>query len=200
MGKRLWLGKHLMLKRPFIEKILSGEKAATIRLGRVEVLSREFYIHSGGKIVAKALVEGVEYKRVKDLTDADAKVDGFSSVHELKNALKKFYPEIKEHDWVTIIRFRILEKLDQDETHIYCGLPAHKVAEIALKNLEKLHLDYDEIRILEAIVKTGSIRAASKEIFGSPFRRRIIRRILHKVARKLTEVGLIGNEIPRSSS
>ncbi|MCR8487802.1 MAG: ASCH domain-containing protein [Crenarchaeota archaeon] len=194
MKKRLWLGRHLMLKKSFVEKILSGDKTTTIRLGRIEIRSREFYIHSGGKIVAEALVEDVIYKRVRDLTDADAKADGFSSVGELKQALRRFYPELKEHDWVTIIKFRLLRRLDQEETRVYGGLPAYEVAEIALKNLEKLHLGNDELKILEAIARTKSIRAASREIFGSPFRRRFIRRTLHTVAKKLVEVGLLNRK------
>ena len=194
MRKRFWLGKHLMLKRRFVDKILSGEKATTIRLGKVGIRSREFYIHAGGRIVARAVVEGIAYKRVKELTDEDAKADGFSSVLELKEELKRFYPNIKEHDWVTIIRFRVVERIDKAETHVYGGLSAYEVAKKALEYSEQLSLDDEEIKVLRKIVETGSIRAAARELYGHPLKRRRIRRILWNVVKKLCEKGFLDKQ------
>jgi len=183
-----------MLKRRFVDKILSGEKATTIRLGKVEIRSKEFYIHAGGRIVARAVVEDVTYKRVKELTDEDAKADGFSSVSELKEELKRFYPNIKEHDWVTIIRFRIVEKMDKAETHIYGGLSAYEAAKKALEHSEQLDLDDEEIKVLRKIIETGSIRAAARELYGHPLKRRRIRRILWNVVKKLCEKGFLDKQ------
>jgi len=194
MKKRFWLGKHLMLKRQFVEKILSGEKATTIRLGRVEIHSKEFYIHAGGRIIARAVIEGVSYKRLKELTDEDAKADGFNSVSELKETLRKFYPNIKEHDWVTIIRFRIVEKLDQPETHIYEGLPAYEAAKKALEHIKELDLTEEEKAVIEKIAKTGSVRATARELYGHPLRRRRVRKILGRVVKKLKERGLLSKQ------
>jgi len=78
-----WLGKHLMIKSKFAKDIISGKKRATIRLGKVEVKANEFLIHSGGRIIARAKLKNVRYKKVKELSDEDALLDGLSSREEL---------------------------------------------------------------------------------------------------------------------
>jgi len=52
----------------------------------------------------------VVVKRVKELTDEDAKKDGFRNINELIDALKRIYGGIKGEDLVTIIHFEIPEK------------------------------------------------------------------------------------------
>ncbi|MEB3787346.1 MAG: ASCH domain-containing protein, partial [Desulfurococcales archaeon] len=64
-GRRQWLGRHLMLKGEYAELLLSGRKRATIRLGVVRPKYREVIIHGGGRPRAKAVIEGVEVKRVE---------------------------------------------------------------------------------------------------------------------------------------
>lgn len=85
------LGRHLMLKRDYLERLLSGEKRVTLRLGVVVPTSRKVYLHSDGRIVAEAEIEGVVYKRVEELTDEDAREDGFANREELIRELKRFY-------------------------------------------------------------------------------------------------------------
>ena len=60
------------------------------------------------KPFAKARVDKVVVKRVKELTDEDAKKDGFNSREELIEALKKIYGNIKDSEFVTIVHFTLV--------------------------------------------------------------------------------------------
>jgi len=186
-----WLGKHLMMKGKYAEMILSGKKTTTIRPGKVVAKTKEFFIHAGGRIIARAILEDMKYKRLKNITDEDAKLDGFSSKEELKRELKGFYPGIKEHDWVTIIKFRVVERLDRPEERAYAGRPAHEIAEIALKNSNKIGLTNEEKKVLEKLLETKSLRATAKEIYGSIHDRKKVRRIVWKAIHKLERTGLL---------
>lgn len=183
-----------MLKGYYAEKILSGDKVTTIRPGRIEVKSREFLIHSGGRIIARAVLEDVKYKRLKDLTEIEAKEDGFSSVNELRRELRKFYPNLKEHDWVTIIKFRVLEKLDYPETYKYGGKTALEIAELALKHRDKLDLSEKELEILRLLIETQSLRAVAKKVFGNINARKKVRKVLWGIAKKLINEGILSNK------
>ncbi len=182
-----WLGKHLMLKSEYAPLILEGKKTTTIRLGHLEVKHREFYINSGGRIIAKAILKNVEYKKIKDLTDEDARLDGFSSKEELIEALKKHYKHVTEDDEVTIITFEIVEKLDISESRF----GEHKPKEIAELALKHLPLDPYEEMIMKKVLEYGSIRKAAKKLFGSLQKRWKVRSVLEKAYRKLIEKGVI---------
>ena len=45
------------------------------------------------------------HKSFSKLTDEDAKNDGFNDLGELKETLKRIYPELRERSIVTIIHF-----------------------------------------------------------------------------------------------
>ena len=187
----LWIGRHLMIKSKFLNDILSGNKRATIRLGKVKVKSKEFYIHSGGQIVAKARLKRVTYKKVSELTNDDAKMDGFSSREELINALREHYGDVKEDDYVTVIEFEIIEFLNKTEEKTYFGLDAYEIAKIALKHLD---LPEKERKILETLVKTRSIRYVAKKFFGKLSKRWKVRRLISRLAKELYELGIIKPE------
>ena len=184
-----WLGKHLMLKAKYAPLILNGSKKSTIRLGKVDVRNREFYINSGGKIIAKAVVKDVQYKTVRELTDEDAKLDGFKNREELIGELRRHYGKISDDDWVTIIIFDILEILNLDESG-YGGMKPKQISELALKYLP---LNEQEEMIHRKIIEYGSIRKAARKIYGSLQMRWKIRNALNKAYRELVERGIIKN-------
>lgn len=176
-----------MLKSKYAQLVLDGKKRSTIRLGRIEVKNTEFYINSGGKIIAKAVLRDVVYKKVKDLTDEDAKLDGFESKNELLMELKNHYGNISEDDEVTILIFDIIEKLDLDEQN-FGGLKPKQVSELALKYLP---LDDYEEMVHKKVLEYGSIRKVARELFGSIQKRWKVRAVLNKAYRKLVEKGII---------
>ena len=187
-----WIGKHLMIKSKFAEDILNGRKRATIRLGKVEARSKEFYIHSGGRIIARARLKSIRYKKVRELTDEDAKIDGLSSRQELIDELRNYYGDISDDDTVTIIEFEILEKLNEPEEKYLPNLPPHKIAQLALENLK--FPEKEEI-ILRTLATTKSIRKTAKKLFGKLSMRWKIRKVLRKALRKLLETGIIEENI-----
>lgn len=189
--REMYLGRHLMLRGKYAEKILSGNKTTTIRRGRVKVASKNILIHSGGRIIARAEIVDIKIKRFKDLTDNDARLDGFENKEDLKNELRRIYPSIKEHDKVTIIKFRVVERLNLAEEKRYRGKSAVDIAKIALDNAEKIGLTKFERNILTKILEKRSLRATAREIYGTSLARRKIRNAIWSTLKKLEKEGII---------
>ncbi len=192
MVKEVYLRRHIMVKGEFVDLILSGRKTSTIRLGKVVPRYDEVIIHGGGRPVAKAKITKVVYKKVSELTDEDARKDGYSSVEELLRDLEKIYGrKISPNDVVTIIEFQVTQRFtDLNPEDVYLGLSPLDVARIALRYLRK-ELSQDEIRILDALLRYGSIREASLKLFKSLSKRWIIRKVLRKCLRILVEKGIL---------
>jgi len=181
-----------MVKAKFSDAIRTGKKRATIRLGRVDVRSKEVLIHAGGKIIAKAIIKNVVYKRVKELTDNDARIDGLDSREELINELRSYYGNIRDNDIVSIIEFEVVEVLDGPEWKYPQGLTPYEIAKLALENLG---LSEKEQVILKTLIETKSIRKTAKKLFGKLSDRWKVRRVLQKCVSKLIEKGVIANEM-----
>ncbi len=192
MVKEVYLRRHIMVKGEFVDLILSGRKTSTIRLGKVVPRYDEVIIHGGGRPVAKAKITKVVYKKVSELTDEDARKDGYSSVEELLRDLEKIYGrKISPNDVVTIIEFQVTQRFtDLNPEDVYLGLSPLDVARIALRYLRK-ELSQDEIKILDALLRYGSIREASLKLFKSLSKRWIIRKVLRKCLRILVEKGIL---------
>ena len=175
-----------MMDEEYVEALLSGVKRGTIRLGVVKP-DRELFIHSGGRIVARAVVESVEYRRVSELTDEDARLDGFPSREALIRALRRLYPGLKPSDVVTIIRFERVEPMDAPE-YDYGG---HSPREIAEKALRHLDLSPEERRILELIARMGSLRKVALRLYGTLEARRRLRKVVRRAYERLREKGIL---------
>ncbi|MGC9210090.1 MAG: ASCH domain-containing protein [Acidilobus sp.] len=107
------IGRTLKFKKRYLEKVLEGRKRSTIRLGRVVVRDRIVTIVGDGRPVALARIDEVIYKKVKDLTDEDARLDGFKGLAELFRELRKIYGDFTLEDDITILRFTLLKRLDE---------------------------------------------------------------------------------------
>jgi hypothetical protein len=82
----------------------SGRKTCTIRLGIANV-DRELLDLSDGRDVLKVRIVSVETETYRNLTYQHAQWEGFSTVEELRQDLKKYYSHIEQDQPVTIIRF-----------------------------------------------------------------------------------------------
>ncbi len=191
--RTVYLRSHLMVKGRFAKLILEGRKTTTIRLGRVIPRKEEVFIHGGGRVIAKARIKRVEYKKVSELTLEDARKDGYKSVKELLRELERVYEkEISPEDTVTIIEFEIIEKIDKSEPKDhYMGFTPRELAIIALKHLGD-ELSEEDKKALEALVRYGSIREAAIRLYGNIAKRWLVRRALRKSLRKLVEKKVIG--------
>ncbi len=101
----------LTFKSKYVNLILSGRKRATIRLGRHRIYEKTILIVSRGRPVALARVDGVIVKKVRELTEEDAKDDGLSNLINLFRELRSIYGDFTLDDDVTVIRFSLIKVL-----------------------------------------------------------------------------------------
>ncbi len=189
--KRKFLGRHLMVKGRYVDLILSGRKTLTIRLGIVKPRYEEIIVHGGGRPIAKVRIVRVYHKRVRELSDEDAWKDGFYSREELIRELKRIYGDVRDDDWVTLIEFRVIQRLDQlPQEHPYMGLEPADLARLGLRYLSN-ELSMEERKVLLDLTRTNSIRATAYRLYGGIERRHLVRRVLRKVLNILREKGLI---------
>lgn len=189
--KPKYLGRHLMVKGEYVDLILSGKKKATMRLGLVKPRYNEMILHGGGKPIAKIRITNVRYKRIKELDERDAKIDGFKNVDDLLKHLKKAYGDVKPDDIVTIIEFDVLQRLDHLEPrHPYLGLEPGDLARIALRYLKDKISD-NEVKILMDLTRTNSIRKTSLNLYGTLSKRNVVRRTLRKALKMLIDLGIL---------
>ncbi|MEZ0290537.1 MAG: ASCH domain-containing protein [Sulfolobales archaeon] len=181
LEKKKFLGSYLMLKKEYAEMILSNKKTSTIRLGYVIPKKREVIVHSGGRPIAKILIEEVIHKRLYELSEEDAKREGYRDLSELIRELRKIYGEkLRRESMITIIRFRVVERLDSlDVSKPYLGLDPVDIAKLSLKYIDK-ELSEEERRVLEFLRELKSIRAVALKIYGDINSRYLIRKILKK--------------------
>lgn len=98
--------KRLSFKKPYIEPILSGEKVTTVR--------KHTSVKPGDLIAATCAwgdppfaflrVKEVDHLHLDELSDEDARDDGFEDRMALRKAIAKFYPEAAE---VARVRFSV---------------------------------------------------------------------------------------------
>lgn len=190
-ARRTFLGRHLMLKREYAEKLLSGEKKATIRYGVVRVKYPEVIIHAGGRPVAKARITFTRVKRVDDLTDEDARLDGFPDKETLLRELRRVYGDLRRDDYVTIIGLEAVQRFGEEASEDpYGGLDPVDLARIALRYLGD-ELSPEEREVLLEVTRRGSIRLAALSLYGSIHKRWRVRRVLRKARDLLVGKGVL---------
>jgi len=186
-----YIGRSLMIRGKYAKKILEGIKRTTIRRGIVRPKYDEVIIHSGGRPICRAKIIRVDHKKLKDLTDYDAVKDGFGDLLELLEELDRLYGEINPNEWITIIEFKVVERISELEgRHPYLGLKPVEIAELSLKYLGE-ELDSKEQKIFVELVKSRSLRKVAKKLYGSPLNRKEIRRSLKRALKMLIDRRII---------
>ena len=193
--------KHLMFDGRYLNALMSGRKKITIRVptARIPRPGSRVYVHSGGKVLGVAKITSVLFKPAKALTEREAREEGFRSREELISALKKHYPSLTDDSLVAVIRFEWVKKFDPPLTpeELSWGSSISPV-EVALLALKHCRLSGEERKVLELLVREGSIRRAARKL-GGLHRRMHVRRILRRVVRRLREVGVLRDEAPKGS-
>ena len=185
--------RHLMMRKEYAEMLLNGTKRATIRLGKVIPKYYEIIVHSGGRPICKATITGVTYKKVSELSDEDARKDGFQSREELIRELKKVYGKLREVDTVTIIELKVTQRLDNlPSDDPYLGLQPPDIARLAMRYLRREFVGVER-KVLEELAKGKSIREVAKEFTGDPTKRWFVRRVLRKALRSLLNKNIISS-------
>ena len=102
--------KRINFDMDYVDAIMEGKKVTTIRKGiKRYPVGRVVELTADSRPFATARIEKVVVKRVKELTDSDAKLDGFESRDELIEALKRIYGSIRNEEFVTVVHFTVLE-------------------------------------------------------------------------------------------
>jgi len=186
--------KHLQFLKKYKDALLSGEKKLTIRVTKPNLRKGDIFIaHCGGKVIGKFRVTDIYVKKLKDITDEEAKLDGFSSKEELIKELKNYYKNLNEDKEVVIIKFEPVEIFKEEissEDFAWGGsrIDVVELAKLLLEKDDKLTPKQREY--LKILIEEGSIRKAAMRI-GGLNKRNIFRKILRDGFRRLKERGII---------
>ena len=106
---RKYVAKSISLKDIYYDLVLAKKKTSTIRYGYVLFNDIETTLTFGSKPTLNVVIKKLDYSKTYGTIDnKDAEKDGYKSLEELKNDIKKYYPEIKEDSPLTIIHFDIV--------------------------------------------------------------------------------------------
>ncbi len=176
--------KHLEFSGTYRYLLLSGKKKATIRKKISKLKEGDVvFVHCGGEIIGKAKITSIERKRLDELTDEDAVLDGFKNREELIRELKRIYGDEDEF-YVIKFEFEPIEAVNPHEFHYGNS----DLIEIAEKALKELNLSKRDRMVLELFLKTGSIRKTASKL-GGLRKRGEVRKVLRKCYNILKEIG-----------
>lgn len=96
--------QSLRIRAEYLSAIRQGKKRATIRKGKLNIQPGPLLFECGTD-VHFVNVTSVKWRKFKSLTDADAILDGFENLEELKKVLNQIYPDLDYNTYVTLIEF-----------------------------------------------------------------------------------------------
>ncbi|MCS7122069.1 MAG: ASCH domain-containing protein [Archaeoglobaceae archaeon] len=176
--------KHLEFDGKYLDDLLSGKKKTTIRKFVRFKLGDRVLVHAGGKIVGEAKILSIEKKKIDEISDEDAKLDGFSSKEDLIAELKKL--GYKDYIYVVKFEFKALDSVEPYKFY-YGDESLEKIAKLAIENL---NLSEEERKLLELYLKYKSIRKVASKLGGYKERGKV-RKVLRSCLEKLKTEGLI---------
>lgn len=96
--------QNLKIADSLMPGLLAGAKLATVRAGARQIVPGPLdFQPSGGGDPVRVLVREVRFKLAGDLTDEEAAMDGCETGSELCEALKSFYPDLRDDSVVTVV-------------------------------------------------------------------------------------------------
>ncbi len=185
------LGKYLPVKWEYLRDILRGRKTATIRWGLLTVPHKRVYLECGGRVYGELEILGVKHVKLSELSDEDARQDGFYGLTELIAALTRIYPDITPGDWVTVIRFRLVARYPTPVTRqeLESELSAEEARELSREVLARgLVRSRDEYKMLLMLSKGLSFEEVA-EALGPNYTPAYVKALISRVARRLSRYG-----------
>ena len=88
----------------YLRSVRAGKKRSTIRKGRIAVKEGMVLLTARGDS-EPVNVSSCRTKRMKSITEEEARLDGFESSAELRVAMERHYSRITDNSWVTVIEF-----------------------------------------------------------------------------------------------
>lgn len=104
--------RRLNFAKEYKKKIKEGLKRQTIRLSTSLREGEKVEVVAGGEVLGIAKITRVERKTIDELTDEDAKRDGFENVAQLVKALRRHYGRISSKKEVCVIGFEMERRGD----------------------------------------------------------------------------------------
>ena len=102
--------KRLNFDPQYVDLLRNGEKKSTVRLKTKLKPGDLVDVYAGERRIGVAKILEVRFKKLSELTDTDAKIDGFKSLKDLKKALKRHYGYLPDNTKLSIIYFRFIDK------------------------------------------------------------------------------------------
>ena len=101
--------RKMKFKPEYLKLLVSGRKRSTIRLDKKYREGEVVYIaDTDGRIYGKARIKRVQEKTIRSLNSADAIIDGFEGVRELREALYHIYGKLSRDRKIYIYYLEIL--------------------------------------------------------------------------------------------
>jgi len=108
---RKYVAKSLRLKDVYYDDVLRRKKISTIRFGQVLFNDVLIELTFESKPALKINIQKIDYsKTFASISEGDAINDGYDSLLNLKNDLKKYYPNIQDNSPITIIYFQLIDQ------------------------------------------------------------------------------------------
>ena len=100
----------LHFKEEYLKDIISGRKRITIRYGRNYDVrpGNTVVLTVRGRPVARAKITSVQAMKLRDLTERHVKMEGFRSLADLLQYLRRIYPRICLDSCVTVMEWEPL--------------------------------------------------------------------------------------------
>ena len=96
----------------YVTNILMGKKTASIRSNVRGLMSDSIIpFTANGRRFAMARIKEIRPVRFQELSEEDAKRDGFETLQELKEGLGQFYKKLKPNSRLFAVRFEVVERL-----------------------------------------------------------------------------------------
>lgn len=105
---------QLLIKDEFVCSINNCEKTQIIRKGERFISDRKLLLVPTGESgldkeedKIKAVITGISYKTLWEITNQDAELDGFEDKRELQEVLDSIYPDLEPETVFTLIQFEV---------------------------------------------------------------------------------------------
>jgi hypothetical protein len=108
--RRFVYSNVIKISRGDMALLRAGKKKCTIRMGNASVANSQINISDGRTSVLVKITDVDNSRTLEQLTDEDAREEGFSTREELISDLHKYYPRAKSTDPVTVIRFELVSQ------------------------------------------------------------------------------------------
>lgn len=99
--------QELLLRQSIFGLVTSGKKTSTSRKGKRDITKGLllFKMTEDETVQTVVNVTDVKFVEYKDLTDTEAKKEGYERLEELKAVLNKIYGDIPENEIFTLIEW-----------------------------------------------------------------------------------------------